>query len=83
MSRHFNEEQKARSFEKQNELLVTKLEELQERKFHGRVTLELCAGNITQAYIRESWKLQEEADGIPEKQAQADGVEAQAAAARP
>lgn len=76
-------EKKVRSFAKQIELLNGEIESLQERKFYGRVTLELCAGNIVQARIERSWKLQEEADGLAEDQAQADGVAHQEAAASP
>lgn len=81
MSRNFSEEEQAQSFERQNELLVARLEDLQKQKFYGQVTLELCAGNIIQARITESWKLQEEADGVTDNEAQADGCKNQAATA--
>lgn len=76
-------EKQLRSYTKQRELLGVKLEDLQERKFYGRVTLEMCAGNIVQARIEESWKLQEEADGLASEEAQANGVAHQEAAASP
>ncbi len=83
MSRQFTEEEQALSFERQTELLVKRLETLQERKFYGRVTLELCAGNIIQVRTEESWKLQEEADGVPSDKAQAHGLQTQGAATPP
>lgn len=73
---------KGRSFQRQRDLLNSKLEELQEQKFYGQVTLVINAGNILQVMINRSWKLKEEADGLTGKEAQADGVEDQEAAAR-
>lgn len=81
MSRRFNEEEVAQSFERQNELLLARIELLQERKLYGQVTLEMCAGNIIQVRITESWKLQEEADGVAPNKAQAHGRQDQAAPA--
>ena len=83
MSRGFSPEEQARSFERQNELFLTRLEDLQQQKFYGQVTLEMCAGNLIQARITESWKIQEEADGVAANQAQAHGQPDQAPPAPP
>lgn len=72
----------AGSFNAQRRLLDEKVQELQEQKFYGRVTLEICSGNIVQVKLEKSWKLKEEADGIASKEAQADGRSNQEAPAR-
>ena len=71
------------SHEKQLSKLTKHISGLQERKFFGRVTLDMAAGNLLRSLTEESEKYAdtEDDDGEPSNEAQTDGVEDQEATA--
>lgn len=59
------------SHEDSQQFVLRKLGELQERKFHGRVTLMVQEGHVLRIEITESFKLTEETDGKSGSQSKA------------
>ena len=63
----------------QIEKLTIRIRELQQRKFYGKVTLDIQGGNLLRLVTERSEKV-EDIDGESSSEAQADGVEDQEAA---